>query len=179
MICKNCGSQLEDYSAFCQNCGSAVEAQPQEQAPVNNYYAQPAQKTYTQQANYSAPQPNYQNFHQGFNPMVVINQFISDARTAHTLSIVSIIAAFFIPIAGLICGILASSKVKKLPVINEAELDDMMRFQYYDARKKADSAKKLGTAGWIVSIVVWIGSIVIGVIAGVAMASLTSGMYYY
>lgn len=179
MICKNCGSQIEDYSAFCQNCGSAVDAQPQAQAPANDYYAQPAQSTYNQQVNYNAPQMNYQNYNQGFNLMMIVNQFINEAKSAHTLSIVSIIAAFFIPIAGLICGILASSKVKKLPMINEAELDDAMRFQYYDARKNADSAKKLGTAGWILSIVVWIGSIVIGAVAGAVIASMSSGYYYY
>lgn len=170
MFCTKCGGEYNDSSAFCPNCGNPTQ---QSNASAQQSYAQP-----TQQMNY-APQMNNQSFNQGFNPMMLVSQFINEAKTAHTLSIVSIIAAFFMPIAGLICGIIASSKAKKLPMINDAELDDMMRFQYQDAKNKAESAKKLGTAGWILSIVVWIGSILIGIIAGVFMATASSSVMYY
>lgn len=189
MFCTKCGGEYDASSAFCPNCGTPVNkseqpqvqepvsyaqpaqqtyAQPQMQEPVS--YTRPAQQAYPQQRNYNTYQANNTNFNQpynqGFSPMLFVNDFINEAKSAHTLSIVSIIAAFIIPIAGLICGLIATSKAKKLPMINEAELDDMMRFQYLDARSKAETAKKLGTAGWIVSIVVWVVSFIFGFFIG-------------
>lgn len=166
MYCSKCGAENGNSSAFCSNCGNQIQQsnevflQSNEQPHYQQTYSQPAQ------------QMNYQGFNQNFNPMILINQFIDDAKSAHTLSIVSIIAAFFVPIAGLICGILASSKANKLPMINEAGLDNIMRFQYQEAKNKAENAKKLGTAGWILSIVVWIGSIIFGAVLGGLIGSM-------
>ena len=93
MICKNCGAQLPEGTAFCTNCGCAVEA-PQ---------AQPAQPQYQAQ-----PQPTYQQ------PMYGQTYAAQPVGAQPNTLILGILSLVFceLGIVGLILAIIARKKGK-------------------------------------------------------------------
>ena len=99
MICKNCGAQLPDGTAFCTNCGCAVEA-PQQQAQPQYQQAQPQY-----QQPYQA-QPQYQ---QPFRA-----QPVSAQPNTLVFGILSLVFSclFYTAIVGMILGIVGRSKAK-------------------------------------------------------------------
>ena len=87
MICKNCGAQIPDGSAFCTECGAPVQQeQPIQQEPV-------------QQPQYTPVQP-------------VVNDPGLNATPILITGILAL-ALCWTGIGGLICAIICMSKVKK------------------------------------------------------------------
>lgn len=92
MFCKNCGSQLEDYSAFCHNCGSVVDIQPQVQTPANGCNAQPQEQAPVNDL-YSRPVEPVQNFGNApynASSYQAAKEYIDGSKKAKTLSIAAV-----------------------------------------------------------------------------------------
>lgn len=155
MICKNCGYQIADGSAFCINCGATVEAQPQQQPQ----YQQPQYAAPQYQQPQYAPQPQYyvqQPY--AYEPPTSreYDEYLDDANSAMKRSITSLILTCVLPFVGLLIGFIMSLTVKgtlgrmKRREISEEELvTPRMQEDYAAAQKKAGSAKIISTINLI------------------------------
>ncbi|MBQ7101563.1 MAG: zinc ribbon domain-containing protein [Clostridia bacterium] len=168
MICKNCGYQIADGSAFCINCGATVEAQPQ-------------QAQYQQQPQYAAPQyapqPQYivqQQF--VYEPPMSreYTEYLDDAGSAMSRSITGLILTLVLPVVGFLIGFIMSLTVKgtlgrlKRREINEDELyTQKSREDYAAAKRKAKTASIISTINLILILL----PVFIGVFLGLLAAT--------
>lgn len=120
MLCRNCGKEIPNDSRFCNFCSAPVY-------PDQN-----------NQQSYGQPQQPYGQPYYGQPVDTVINDQISTART---FGIISIIAAFFFPLASWICGAIGISKVK--PFLNYSDY----------IGEQARDAKRLCKIGIIIGVV--------------------------
>ena len=161
MICKNCGAQIPDGSAFCTECGTRIQEEPAVQEPVQEEPAvqEPVQE---EPAVQEPVQPEYVPYEQ---PVVT-----DAAQNTTPILILGILAVALnsIPyvgwIGGIICAILCSKKVKEYLAAGGA------------LAGKAKVGKILGTVGLILSIVsavAW-GLAVIASIASAILKALTA-----
>ena len=174
MICKNCGSQIADSSAFCVNCGATVEAQPQQQPQ----YAAPQyqQPQYAPQPQYYVPQPQYV-----YQPPVSrdYTEYIDDANSVMSRSIKGLVFTLVFPIVGWIIGfILALStkgtigRMRRREVPEEELFTDQMREDYATAQKKVKSARIISTINlllYALPLIIIVGYLLVCVVVGVGV----------
>lgn len=139
MYCKNCGQQIPDGIYYCEHCG----------AEINQGYTQQPFHTDHQNNGQTYQQSNqqYNPYAQPYNPQAfeyMINTKIDDAKT---YGILAIIAGLFIPIFGIILGIIGINKLNDIPL--------SVQFRYETELKKK-KAKNLCIAGIAVPIVIWV-----------------------
>lgn len=166
----------------CPFCGAPVEpvapTQAQQQYQQNDANAAYGTNAYSQQSQYSAPfepnpgyngqnsygaQPNYNpNFQQNggyqYNPMNQERIAAKEIDTSRTLGILSIVLGIILtPLAGWICGGIGLSKANKY----------LNGFGFSAPESSnAQSAKTLNKIGLIVSTVLFVLSIIAGIIIG-------------
>lgn len=159
MICKTCGGEIADNSAFCIHCGASVETpepQAQNTQPMFTQYAEPQQNQlqHTEQPQYQQPYANY-NGAQDF--YYAAKQYIEIAGSVLAPSIVGLALSWAIPLIGQIIGLIMSgnvnSKIRSLPFIDEAMLDPQTLNEYNSARRKVKTASILSKISKIYSIV--------------------------
>lgn len=149
MFCGNCGKEMNEGADFCSHCGAPVHKEGTEETGI-----QPNNNTQAVQQQPNAGQQSYQQ--------TTYDNLESAISTARTLGILSIVGAFIITLAGLICGIIGFVKVKDLKVPDHLVV-------------KRDSAKKLNIIGMSLSI----GLVVIAIILVVVMSCAAGSYYYY
>lgn len=103
-------------------------------------------------------------------------QYIQTAGSLLVPAIIGLALALVVPfvgeVAGLILGIIVKSKISKLPVVNEATLDEATLAGYRSSRGKVKASGILSTIAIVASIVfaiVYILSFVVGFIGGLMM----------
>jgi hypothetical protein len=137
MFCGNCGDQQTQNAQGNVN-GAAFPPQAQQpmqqgyQQPIQQGYQQPMQQGYQQPMQQGYQQPMQQGYQQ---PMQQYNNVETSG-----LATAALICAFFIPIVGLILGIVGLTKYK-----TEA------------LRKKCVTAIALSVAVWVASFAILLG----------------------
>jgi len=126
----------------------------------NNYYSQAPENTLAQ--DYS-----------------VAKQYINTAGSLFGPALAALIITVVVPyvgqIVGLILACVAKSKISKLPVVNEAMLDEGTFAEYQSAARKVKTAGILSKIALILSIaliVLYIFSFFIGIIGGIIAATM-------
>lgn len=178
MICKTCGSEIDNSITVCPVCGSSVN-EPVGAAPQQPAYQPPQQPDFQaqqppQQPNYQQPayqQPNYQAQQQyvpqmGYqmNSGYVLDQYVQCASSINTMSVCAVIFSLLCGWIGLVLAIVSNSKIKSLPLITPETLDPSQVYIYQDAQKKVNTSKTLNT----VAIVLFVINIIVGFISGFA-----------
>lgn len=122
MYCYKCGNQVSEEYVVCPYCGCPIQNDNQQYQSTNQQY-QPVNQ-------------QYQPTNQQFQPIADYEK----KKSCNSLGIASIICAFFVPLIGLICGILGISKCKSLLELNPNDLGVLQ-------------SKKLNVAGIVISII--------------------------
>ena len=165
MFCPNCGNTVADGYDVCPFCSSPLSASKQAE-PQQNSYAQPqyppqqnsyAQPQYQQQPPYAQPQ---------YPPQQPYQSTSADSSTAKTLGIVAIVAAFFVPLVSIICGAIGISKANAVLAYNPADADAL-------------SGKKLGKIGIIISVALFVITLLVTILAVVFAMSAGPTYSYY
>lgn len=167
MICKNCGCQIADDSAFCINCGASVEPQPQPQYQQPRYAPQP-QYVIQQQFVYEPPMSRE------------YTKFIDSAGSAMSRAITSLVLTFalgWLYGVGVLIGFIMSltvkgtiGKLKRLEINEEELVTQKSRENYEAAKRKLKTAKIISTINLIfILIPVFIG-VILGLIVGLGIA---------
>ena len=140
MFCSKCAKEIDDSAVVCINCG----------CPTSNYNK-------SQQTNYQQPVYNSaQN-----NPMLIsrVREYTSKANTIYTLSIIGVILSLGI---GFIFAIIAGVKMNNMPIISENIDDASLRVELDTAQRKIESSKKLIVITWIILVISFVLSFIIG-----------------
>lgn len=149
MICKNCGAQIPDGSAFCTECGAPVQQeQPVQQEPVQQPQYTPVQQTYT-----AEPTPAVSG-----KPVLICGIL---ALALNSIPYVGWIA-------GLICAIIGMKKAKAYVAANG---------QLTGAAKVGRILSIVGLVCSIVMAFVWLIVIIVAIIgaaSGVIQSSIDS-----
>lgn len=143
MICRKCGSNIPDGTYYCNNCGEPVEAaynqQPFEYNGYNNANNAGQPYGYTNvQNNPFAPQ---------YNPQAYELMIRSKIENAKTMGIIAIIVGLFIPLLGIVFGVIGIVKTNEINIAFPVS---------YDLQHSIKSTKKLCIAGIVVPIVIWV-----------------------
>ena len=178
MECSKCGAQLDATASFCMSCGTPVPQQnfnapPPAPQPQVAPQPEPVQQPQPVDAvPYGAPnsygsneiQLNYLN----------AKEYINSSSTCRTLSIIAIICIFLtqpIDIAGIVCAIVALSKVKKLPEVRAELLNPQNLYAFQKAEREAETARKISKAAIIIEIV-WLALGAIIAVGGAILAAM-------
>lgn len=190
MICKNCGYQVTDDSAFCVNCGASVESQqpqPQYQQPQYEQpqYQQPQYIPQYQQPQY-VPQPQYV-----VQPQYVYEPpmsrdyiaYIDSAGSAMSRSITALVLTctlgWFYGL-GLLIGFIMSltvkgtiGKLKRREISEEELITQKSREDYAAAKRKTRAASIISTITLVLNI------LPVVLIVGIFMIYLFMEIPYY
>lgn len=195
MICKTCGTEIDNSVTVCPVCGTPASEpvapapqqpayqqpqQPAYQQPQQPAYQQPQQPAYQQsqqlayqqpqQSAYQQPQNNFQS-----NPNFLLDQYVQLANSISSIAIGSIVGSLLCGIVGIVCIVMSFIKIKNLPVIAPETLDQGQMHRYQEAQKKVQTAKTMN----IIAIVLFVLSILAGIVVTIFSTALTSSMYYY
>ena len=140
MICRKCGSNIPDGTYYCNNCGEPVQT---------NYNQQPFEYNGANNAGQPYGYMNVQNnpFAQQYNSQVYELMIRSKIDNAKTMGIIAIIVGLFVPLLGIVFGVIGIVKINEINIAFPVS---------YDLQHSIKSARKLCIAGIVVPIVLWI-----------------------
>jgi len=119
MICRKCGSYIDDGTKFCPHCGEAQASQPDGGQSAaynqNNYQQGNYQQGEYQQNGYYGSQPPYQNgYNQGYNGYNQPAPSNTSATVALVFGIISLFAGFISPILAIVFGVDGMKKAQQM-----------------------------------------------------------------
>lgn len=167
MICSKCNQVIPDGVYYCEHCGNATDSAYTQQ-PFNSDGNNQNQQQYNRQ-NYAQNNPQYAPYSQAYTPQAYEYMIETKIEEARTLGIISLIAGFFLPIIGIVLGIIGITKLNDIP------LSMQFRFESELKRKKA---KQLCIAGIAVPISLWTLAVIFYVLIFVIFFGAMSSYYY-
>lgn len=140
MICRKCGGNIPDGTYYCNNCGEPVQT---------NYNQQPFEYNGANNAGQPYGYMNVQNnpFAQQYNSQAYELMIRSKIDNAKTMGIIAIIVGLFVPLLGIVFGVIGIVKINEINIAFPVS---------YDLQHSIKSTRKLCIAGIVVPIVLWI-----------------------